>query len=42
MMAEDFDHEHLRGFSVRQSLQELDQDQSGKRISFPDDWIDID
>jgi hypothetical protein len=40
MMAEDFDREHLRGFSVKQSLWELDQDQSGKKISFPDDWIE--
>jgi hypothetical protein len=39
MLAEDFDPKHLENFSVRRSLQELDRDASGKRITFPDDWI---
>ncbi|KAG2337979.1 hypothetical protein BDR05DRAFT_1004601 [Suillus weaverae] len=39
MLAEDFDPKHLEKFSVRRSLQELDQDTSGKKIIFPDDWI---
>lgn len=40
ILAEDFDREHLQGFSVRQNLRELDKDESGKRITFPDDWIE--
>jgi hypothetical protein len=40
MLVEDFDCEHLQRFSVRQSLKELDKDESGKRINFPDDWIE--
>lgn len=40
ILAGDFDHEDLQGFSVRQSLRELDKDESGKRITFPDDWVE--
>jgi len=40
ILAEDFDRKHLEEFSVRQSLRELDKDESGKRITFPDDWIE--
>lgn len=40
MLAEDFDREHLEGFSVKQSLRELDKDERGKKITFPDDWIE--
>ncbi|KAG2048807.1 hypothetical protein BDR06DRAFT_1012728 [Suillus hirtellus] len=40
MLAEDFDREHLQKFSIKQSLRELDKDESGKRIVFPDDWIE--
>lgn len=40
ILAEDFDREHLQKFSVRQSLRELDKDESGKRVVFPDDWIE--
>lgn len=40
ILAEDFDREHLQRFSVRQSLRELDKDENGKRITFPDDWIE--
>ncbi|KAG2757163.1 hypothetical protein P692DRAFT_201859216 [Suillus brevipes Sb2] len=39
VMAEDFDPKHLEKFSVKRALQELDQDASGKKIVFPDDWI---
>jgi hypothetical protein len=42
MLAEDFDRQHLQGFSVKQGLRELDKDESGKRITFPDDWIETD
>jgi hypothetical protein len=38
MLSEDFDLQHLDNFSVRRSLQELDNDPSGRQISFPDDW----
>lgn len=37
-MAEDFDTSHLEDFSVKRSLCELDNDPSGKKIEFPDDW----
>jgi hypothetical protein len=40
MLAEDFDREHLQEFSVKQSLRALDKDDTGKRITFPDDWIE--
>ena len=40
ILAEDFDCQHLQGFSVRQGLRELDKDESGERITFPDDWIE--
>ncbi|KIK34293.1 hypothetical protein CY34DRAFT_98289, partial [Suillus luteus UH-Slu-Lm8-n1] len=39
LLAEDFDRKHLEDFSVRRSLRELDAEENGKRISFPDDWI---
>jgi hypothetical protein len=39
MLAQDFDPQHLENFSVKQSLQELDRDKNGKKIIFPDDWI---
>jgi len=42
MLVEDFNRNHLRGFSVRQSLWELDKDKSRKGITFPDDWINTD
>lgn len=37
--AEDYDHMHLKNFSVRKSLRELDMGKNEKRITFPDDWI---
>ncbi|KIK36572.1 hypothetical protein CY34DRAFT_94132 [Suillus luteus UH-Slu-Lm8-n1] len=40
ILADDFDREHLMGFSVRKNLRELDADESGKKIAFPDDWIE--
>lgn len=42
LQAHDFDIEHLERFSVRRSLQELDRDEGGKKITFPDDWIETD
>jgi hypothetical protein len=39
IMAQDFDRQHLEKFSVKQSLRELDRDESGKKVIFPDDWI---
>jgi hypothetical protein len=39
MLAQDFDPQHLENFSVKQSLRELDRDKNGKKIIFPDDWI---
>ncbi|KAG1770346.1 hypothetical protein EV702DRAFT_1202394 [Suillus placidus] len=38
MLAEDFDSKHLQDFSVWKSLRELDNNPSGKKIEFPDDW----
>ncbi|KAG1726169.1 uncharacterized protein EDB91DRAFT_1254428 [Suillus paluster] len=38
MLAEDFDLKHLEDFSVRKSLQELDNDPSGRKIEFLDNW----
>lgn len=40
LQADDFDIKHLEGFSVRRSLRELDRDDSGEKITFPDDWIE--
>lgn len=40
ILADDFDHEHLQNFSVRQSMRELDTDDKGRRVTFPDDWIE--
>ncbi|KAG2751990.1 hypothetical protein P692DRAFT_20688057, partial [Suillus brevipes Sb2] len=39
LLAEDFDRKDLENFSVRRSLRELDKDESGSRVTFPDDWI---
>jgi len=40
ILAEDFDCEHLENFSVRRSLRELDRDEKGRKVIFPDDWIE--
>lgn len=40
LQADDFDIKHLEGFSVKRSLRELDRDESGGKITFPDDWIE--
>ncbi|KAG2336227.1 hypothetical protein BDR05DRAFT_978830 [Suillus weaverae] len=40
IMAEDFDRKHLEHFSVRRSLKELDKDEKGRKVTFPDDWIE--
>lgn len=40
ILAEDFNSKDLEGFSLRRSLRELDKDEGGKRITFPDDWIE--
>lgn len=37
ILADDFDCKDLENFSVRRNLRELDMDESGKRITFPDD-----
>ncbi|KAG1767493.1 hypothetical protein EV702DRAFT_1203702 [Suillus placidus] len=42
LQADDFDTKHLEGFSVRRSLRELDRDEGGEKIIFPDDWIATD
>ncbi|KAG2737048.1 hypothetical protein P692DRAFT_20884062 [Suillus brevipes Sb2] len=42
LQAEDFDVQHLEAFSVRRSLRDLDRDNSGNNIIFPDDWIETD
>ncbi|KIK45050.1 hypothetical protein CY34DRAFT_10634 [Suillus luteus UH-Slu-Lm8-n1] len=42
ILAEDFDPKHLENFSVKRSLRELDRDADGKKITFPDDWIEAD
>ncbi|KAG1824196.1 hypothetical protein EV424DRAFT_1538221 [Suillus variegatus] len=42
LQADDFDVKDLEGFSVRRSLRELDRDEGGKRIIFPDDWVEAD
>jgi hypothetical protein len=42
LQADDFDIKDLEGFSVRSSLRELDQDKSGERITFSDDWVESD
>lgn len=39
IMAEDFDRNHLENFSVKRSLRELDSDERGRGVTFPDDWI---
>jgi hypothetical protein len=39
MLAQDFDRQHLENFSVRQSLRKLDNNENGKNVTFPDDWI---
>jgi hypothetical protein len=40
LQADDFDVKCLEGFSVKRSLQELDKDEGGDRITFPDDWVE--
>jgi hypothetical protein len=40
MMADDYDPRDLENFSIRRSLRELDKDEKGKRVTFPDDWIE--
>jgi Plavaka transposase len=40
MLAEDFNTKDLEDFSVRKSLRELDNDPAGKKIKFPDDWME--
>jgi hypothetical protein len=39
ILAEDFDRTDLENFSVKRALQELDGGESGRRVTFPDDWI---
>jgi len=39
ILAEDFDRKHLEDFSVRRSLRELDKEENGDGVFFPDDWI---
>lgn len=40
LQADDFDVKHLDGFSVKRSLRELDADENGGKINFPDDWVE--
>ncbi|KAG2739864.1 hypothetical protein P692DRAFT_201899292 [Suillus brevipes Sb2] len=40
MLADDFDRKHLENFSARRSLRELDKDDKGRKVTFPDDWIE--
>jgi hypothetical protein len=42
LLADDFDVKHLEEFSVKRSLRQLDkpEDQSGVKVTFPDDWIE--
>ncbi|KAG2158533.1 uncharacterized protein EDB93DRAFT_1076521 [Suillus bovinus] len=42
ILAEDFDPKHLENFSMKRSLRELDRDENGKKVTFPDDWIETD
>lgn len=42
LLAEEYDPKHLENFSVRRSLRELDMDESRKRVTFPDDWVQTD
>lgn len=42
ILAEDFDPKHLENFSVKRNLRELDRDEDGKKVTFPDDWIETD
>jgi len=39
ILADDFDRKDFENFSVRQNLRKLDMDESGKRVTFPDDWV---
>lgn len=39
ILADDFDRKDLENFSVRRNLRELDMDESGKGVTFPDDWV---
>ncbi|KAG2751869.1 hypothetical protein P692DRAFT_201683986, partial [Suillus brevipes Sb2] len=40
MLAEDFNTKDLENFSVKRSLRQLDSEESGGKITFPDDWIE--
>ncbi|KAG1759545.1 hypothetical protein EDD22DRAFT_955751 [Suillus occidentalis] len=42
ILADDFNRNDFENFSVRRNLQELDMDESGKRVTFPDDWVQTD
>jgi hypothetical protein len=42
ILADDFDRKDFDNFSVRKNLRELDMDESGKRVTFPDDWVQTD
>ncbi|KAG2060721.1 hypothetical protein BDR06DRAFT_986857 [Suillus hirtellus] len=42
MLADDFDLKHLEDFSVKKSLQELDNNTNKNKIEFPDDWAQAD
>ncbi|KAG2052968.1 hypothetical protein BDR06DRAFT_972651 [Suillus hirtellus] len=40
LQADDFNVKHLEGFLVKKSLQKLDKDEGGDRVTFPDDWVE--
>ncbi|KAG2139104.1 uncharacterized protein EDB93DRAFT_1253172 [Suillus bovinus] len=42
LQAGDFDVQHLKAFSVRKNLRELNRDHSGEKVTFPDHWIKSD
>jgi hypothetical protein len=42
ILADDFDRKDFENFSVRKNLRELDMGDSGKRVTFPDDWVQTD
>jgi hypothetical protein len=42
ILVDDFDRNDFENFSVRWTLRELDMDESGKRVTFPDDWVQTD
>jgi hypothetical protein len=39
ILADDFDCKDFENFSVRRNLHKLDMDESGKGVTFPDDWV---